>query len=116
MPTTSPTQRLSPELNILSEQDSTVKQKTNITSEMPFKISDLKPRNSIPPPNQRDIVRKTTQGSIQGSVRVDSPLGSRTLGEMRSQSPNLGSLKKINTTGLPPPPPQLSGLPRNVAR
>lgn len=96
---TSSSQRFSPDINISSDKDTLVKhKKDNTINEMPFKISDLKLRNTIPPPNQRDIVRK----SIQGSTRIDSPLGSL----------------KVNSTGLPLPPSASasSGLPRNKGR
>ena len=99
---------------LTSEQDSLFRDKKAPSSDIPFKLSELKLRNSIPPPNERDIVRKNIQGPMQGSVRVDSPLGSRTLGEIRSQSP--AHSLKVNSTGLPQPPSQSGGLPRSKVR
>ena len=95
-------------------EDSLLKHTKTSPSDRPFKISELKSRNSIPPPNERDIVRKSTQGSISGSVRVDSPLGPRTLNEIKTYAP-VQSLK-VNSTGLPRPPSQSGGLPRSAVR
>ncbi|XP_053384147.1 uncharacterized protein LOC123536172 isoform X2 [Mercenaria mercenaria] len=82
------------------------------SAENKFRLSDLKERHkaSIPPPNQRDIVRKHID--TQSQVRAQSPLGSLlgpnpvvgTRNDVRSSSG-----LRINSTGLPPPP--TSGVP-----
>ena len=91
---TSSSQSFSPDLT--SDKDTVVKNRHEHTSEIPFKRSDVNIRNAIPPPNERDIVRK----SIQGSTRVDSPLGSL----------------RVNSTGLPLPPAAAGSLQRSKVR
>jgi len=74
------------------------------SSDNTFKVSQLSGRNkaSIPPPSERDIVRKHID--TQSHVRAQSPLGG--LGPLHGVKQDIRARSgiRINSAGLPPPP------------
>ncbi|XP_052802489.1 uncharacterized protein LOC128232794 isoform X2 [Mya arenaria] len=95
--------------NVSEEEESDSLLRSSV--QKPFKISDLASRQRavIPPPSQRDVVRKHIDTSSQ--VRAQSPLGSLlspAQGPMRAEARGNGAIR-VNNTGLPPAPS--SGVP-----
>lgn len=96
----------------LSEDDDSDSLYRASSAENKFRISDIKDKHKafIPPPNQRDIVRKHID--TQNQVRVQSPLGSllgpNPVPPSRSELRSSSGLR-VNSTGLPRPPS--SGVP-----
>lgn len=82
------------------------------STENDFRISDLKNRHKalIPPPSQRDVVRKhlDTQSQTQSQSSLGSFMSQGPATGSRNEVRGMGGLR-VNSTGLPPPPS--SGVP-----
>ncbi|XP_060591602.1 uncharacterized protein LOC132746464 isoform X2 [Ruditapes philippinarum] len=97
----------------LSEDDDSDTLYRASSAENKFRISEIKDRQkaSIPPPSQRDIVRKhiDTQSQVCAQSPLGSFLGTNPVANSRSELRSTSGLR-VNSTGLPRPPSS-SGVP-----